>query len=200
MSGAAEGEAASQGAERAASLHATAVAVEGRGLLILGPTGSGKSALALDLIALGARLVSDDAVLVARDGEALVARAPARAAPSGDPGAPFPDAALIEARGIGILRVPAAGPTPLALVIDLGRTTTARLPAQAEWKRFGVTLPLIARPARLHPAAVRAAVISGGPLDPEASLGLASCQSEYEGSRLRAESGCPGGVGSDVGV
>ena len=51
-------------------LHATCVAVDGRGLLILGPSGSGKSALALQLIALGAQLVADDRTRVSRRGAA----------------------------------------------------------------------------------------------------------------------------------
>ena len=46
----------------ALTLHATCVAVEGRGVLITGPSGSGKSSLALALMAHGARLVADDRV------------------------------------------------------------------------------------------------------------------------------------------
>ena len=45
-------------------LHATAVAVAGRGLLIRGASGSGKSGLALEMMARGAQLVSDDRVIV----------------------------------------------------------------------------------------------------------------------------------------
>lgn len=157
------------------SIHATAVEIEGRGLLILGPAGAGKSALALDLIALGARLVADDAVLVSRHGDALVARSPA----AGD---------LIEARGIGILKVPLAGPTPLSLVIDLGRESTERLPRPLTWRRLGLSLPLIERPPLLQPSAVRAAVISGGPIDPEAPLGLASGAAAHQISDLHADS------------
>jgi HPr kinase/phosphorylase len=85
------------------------VAVEGRGVLLVGPSGAGKSALALRLIALGAELVADDRTLVARHGDRLVAAAPA----SGH--------GLIEARGVGLLRLPALGAVPLALAVDLGQ-------------------------------------------------------------------------------
>ena len=168
-------------------LHATAVELEGRGLLILGPPGAGKSALALDLIALGARLVSDDVVLVRRRGRALVASAPETAA-AAPPNTVAPSVALIEARGIGMLRTPAAGPTPLALAIDLGRGAEERLPPTQAWRHDGVSLPLIARPDLLQPAAVRAALLCGGPLDPDAPLALASGLPADQGSLGRADS------------
>src|SRR5262245_61986603 len=76
-------------------VHGSAVAWGGRGLLILGASGRGKSALALALTATGAALVADDRVEIVRRGRALVARAPAALA------------GLVEARGIGILPVPA---------------------------------------------------------------------------------------------
>jgi len=57
-------------------LHATAVAVGGRGLLILGRSGAGKSSLALQLIALGARLVADDRTRVTLGPAGLVASPP----------------------------------------------------------------------------------------------------------------------------
>ncbi|MFZ9950137.1 MAG: HPr kinase/phosphorylase, partial [Gemmobacter sp.] len=57
-------------------LHASCVAFAGRGVLILGPSGSGKSGLALGLIALGAGLVADDAVLIAPEGEGVRAARP----------------------------------------------------------------------------------------------------------------------------
>jgi HPr kinase/phosphorylase len=49
-----------------ANLHASAVALGGKGVLILGRSGSGKSELALMLMALGCALVSDDRTLVTR--------------------------------------------------------------------------------------------------------------------------------------
>ena len=111
-------------------VHGTTVAVAGRGVLIRGASGRGKSDLALRLIDGGARLVADDQTRLARRGDHLLADAPA------------PIAGLIEARGLGILRLP-HGPAPLALVVDLvaDPAEIERLPAPetAEW--LGVTLP-----------------------------------------------------------
>lgn len=98
------------------TLHATSVAYQGCAVLILGPSGSGKSALALELINRGAQLVSDDRTTVTRDGNTLTAHAPE------------PIAGLIEARGVGILNTPVAGPTPLTLAVDLSEPETNRLP------------------------------------------------------------------------
>lgn len=117
-------------------LHASAVAVaEGggmpRGLLILGPSGSGKSGLALRLLALGARLVADDRTLIALRCGRLIARAPAATR------------GLIEARGVGLLRAPALDEAALALVVDLGQTETARLPPPRHWRALGCALPLL---------------------------------------------------------
>ncbi len=98
------------------TLHASCVAVGGRGLLILGPSGSGKSSLALRLIALGAVLVADDRVDLVRSGDRLIARCPP------------PLSGLIEARGLGILRSPFVAESPVHLVVDLATTQPARLP------------------------------------------------------------------------
>ena len=54
------------------NLHASAVALDGRGALLLGASGAGKSGLALRLMALGARLVADDRVLLRRGPEGLL--------------------------------------------------------------------------------------------------------------------------------
>lgn len=102
-------------------LHASAVVLGGRtsapfGVLIEGPSGSGKSALALQLIALGARLVADDRTrIVLRDGWPTIC-------------APERLEGVIEARGVGLIRVPFAPAAPLRLVVDMGVTETARLP------------------------------------------------------------------------
>ena len=75
-------------------IHATTVQLGAHGVLIIGPSGSGKSDLALRLIGEGALLVSDDQTrLTLKDGR-LIATAPATIA------------GRIEARGIGIQRAP----------------------------------------------------------------------------------------------
>jgi HPr kinase/phosphorylase len=97
-------------------MHATCVAVDKRGLLIIGPSGSGKSALALQLIALGAQLVADDQTRLERIEGGLVAHCPP--ALSG----------VIEARGVGLIRAPSLAWVPVALVVDLGQIEVDRLP------------------------------------------------------------------------
>lgn len=125
------------------NLHASCVAVGGRGLLILGPSGSGKSALALQLIALGASLVADDRCLLWRDGAVLRARAPDTLA------------GLIEARGLGILRADHLADVAVQLVVDLAETETQRLPPQRQITLLDVTCDLVLGSQAAHfPAAV----------------------------------------------
>jgi serine kinase of HPr protein (carbohydrate metabolism regulator) len=124
----------------AASVHATAVLVGNRAVLIRGPSGAGKSRLAFDLILAGragqiaeAVLVGDDRVhLDTRDGE-LVVR-PARQL-----------AGLIEIRGLGIRRCAFAKEAIVGLVVDLSAEDAERLPAPEKLQTliFGVQLPRI---------------------------------------------------------
>ncbi|MDP2739082.1 MAG: HPr kinase/phosphatase C-terminal domain-containing protein [Pseudorhodobacter sp.] len=113
------------------TLHASCVAVQGKGLLILGPSGSGKSALALQLMALGAGLVADDYTDLARHGNTLIARCPAALR------------GLIEARGIGILRAEMVADVPVALVVDLGRIESERLPPRRQTVLLGLAFDLV---------------------------------------------------------
>lgn len=115
-------------------LHASTIAIDGRALLITGPSGSGKSALALDLITLGAQLVADDQTLLRLDGQGLVA-------------SPHPNiAGRIEARYIGLLRLPYRASANVALAIDLGQTELHRLPPRRTLSLLGRDIPLLHRP------------------------------------------------------
>lgn len=88
-------------------LHASAIEVDGRGVLLLGDAGSGKSDLALRLIDRGARLVADDRVDLAREDGRMVMSAPDRLA------------GLIEVRGLGIFRIDRVARSPLWLAVRL---------------------------------------------------------------------------------
>lgn len=120
------------------TIHASAVEIGGRGLLILGPAGSGKSSLSLALMALGARLVADDRVILCVQGDRLIADCPESLQ------------GRIEARGIGILRAEAAGLVPVAQVVDLGQTETERLPPWRSITLSGLALPLALGPNGPH--------------------------------------------------
>lgn len=133
-----------------ATIHASAVALDGQGLLILGPPGSGKSALALALMAMGTQLVADDRVRLVRRGDRLVASCPPSLS------------GLIEARGVGILRAAAAGDTPLSLAVNLGQAEDARLPPRRRIDFHGIELDLVLGPMGPHLGAALRQMLIGG--------------------------------------
>jgi len=119
------------------------VAAEGRAALITGPSGAGKSSFALQLIALGAALVSDDGVVLRRRDTTLFASAPAAIR------------GLIEARGVGLLRTQAVDAAQVAVVIDLAVVETERLPPPRTKGLLGLQVPLLHKVESAHfPAAV----------------------------------------------
>ena len=114
-----------------AAIHASAVAWVGKGILILGEAGSGKSTLVGQLLAHGAYLVADDLVrLENRDGR-LFARA------SGAMG-------LIELRGSGIFRIATTNGVPVSLCVELASAhDQERLPERAVLRLAGAELPVL---------------------------------------------------------
>lgn len=117
-------------------LQATCVAIDGIGVLLRGPSGSGKSDLALRLIDGGAKLVGDDGVELWRRGAALIARLPAQA--------PGQARGRIEARGLGIVPVPSVDEAVVGLVVDLVTADEIdRLPPPATIEWFGVAVTAI---------------------------------------------------------
>lgn len=130
-------------ADAAASrIHATCVQLDGRGVLLLGASGSGKSDLALRLIDAGALLVGDDQLLIERIGERLLARAVPTLA------------GLLEVRGVGILRLPCCTLCTIDLVVELDRSRELpRLPEGQSHSLLGLELPCL----RLDPGAPSAA-------------------------------------------
>ncbi len=97
-------------------IHATAIALDGRAALLLGPPGAGKSDLALRCIHQGAwidgrhclaSLVADDQVIVEASGGGLVARCPDTIS------------GRIEVRGLGIIEVPSVPAAEIGLAVEL---------------------------------------------------------------------------------
>jgi serine kinase of HPr protein (carbohydrate metabolism regulator) len=130
----------------AETVHASAVAVDGRAVLISGPSGSGKSDLALRLLDRGFTLVSDDQTIVRRDGDRLVATAPPNIA------------GKLEIRGIGIVEMEQAADVPVALFVELS-SDIQRLPDDSrERPILGIKLPLVSIDAMTASAPSKVAV------------------------------------------
>jgi serine kinase of HPr protein (carbohydrate metabolism regulator) len=129
-----------------ASVHASAVLVGNRAVLIRGAAGTGKSHLALALIGAAAtgtlrfaRLIGDDRVhLEPRHGRLLVRPAPALAG-------------LLEVRGVGIRRLDYERAAIVGLVVDLAAPDAERLPQPGETVIEGVNLPRLALAANADP-------------------------------------------------
>lgn len=97
-------------------MHASCVSFGPHGVLITGKSGSGKSSLALELIALGGALVADDRTIVKQHDETLTATCPA------------PISGQIEVRKIGILAAETQKSSTIRLVVDLDTEEPTRLP------------------------------------------------------------------------
>ena len=122
-----------------ATVHASAVLVGARAVLIRGPSGSGKSRLAWELIEAArggavafARLVGDDRVHLQAAGSRLLVR-PNDAL-----------AGLIELRGVGIVRRDHEACAVVGLVVDLAATDAERLPERGETTVEGIPIPRLA--------------------------------------------------------
>jgi HPr kinase/phosphorylase len=164
---------------RAASVHASAVLVENRAVLIRGPSGAGKSHLAFDLILAGrsgqippAVLVGDDRVYLDTSGGQIVVR-PVREL-----------AGLIEIRGLGIRRCDFAEQGIVGLVVDLSAADAQRLPPPEALltQIYGVEIPRI-------PVGV------GYPALP---LVLAALTMTASSSAAHPSTDCPKGIGNHM--
>lgn len=117
--------------EAAANVHGSGVVADGTGILLRGPSGSGKSILTLLLIEeMEGTLVADDRLDLVREGDEVMMSAPEAIA------------GMIELRGRGIIRLPHAQRAAVHLVVDLV-PELIRLPEESSFVTdlMGVTLP-----------------------------------------------------------
>jgi serine kinase of HPr protein (carbohydrate metabolism regulator) len=156
-------------AQSSTTVHASAVLVGARAVLIRGASGSGKSRLALELIEAAragtlrfARLIGDDRVHVWPAHGRLLVR-PAEAL-----------AGLIEVRGLGIRRLPHEAAAVVGLVVDLDAADAERLPPSAAQHAViaGINLPRLAVAAGQEALPTVLAVLTSGRSE-DAALGPA---------------------------
>ena len=125
-------------------IQATAVEVNGKGVLLRGPSGSGKSDLAVRLIDRGARLIADDYVVAEPNADA------ASLAP------PEAIAGMLEIRGTGLVKMEYARDVPPRLVVDLVPIKEIeRMPEPGEISICGAPVPVI----KLNPFHASAPII-----------------------------------------
>ena len=128
------------------TLHASTVALDGRAVLIMGPSGSGKSDLALRLLDRGFVLVSDDQTIVKKQGDKLIASSPATIR------------GKLEIRGVGIVEMESSDNVPVALAVEL-TSDISRLPDDSrERPILGLAVPLISVDAMTASAASKVAL------------------------------------------
>lgn len=166
-------------AAEAASVHASAVLVGDRAVLIRGPSGAGKSRLAFDLILAGragqippAVLVGDDRVHLEQGDGQLVVR-PAREL-----------AGLIEVRGLGIFNCDFAPQAIVGLVVDLAAADAERLPPPEALRAAinGIEIPRI--PSKVGVSAL--------------PLVIAALTMTAISSSARPSADCPKGIGNHI--
>jgi serine kinase of HPr protein (carbohydrate metabolism regulator) len=140
------------------TIHASAVVINERAVIIRGPSGSGKSRLARTLLQAAqtgllpyAKLVADDRVKIAAAHGRLVVSAPEAIR------------GMIEIHGLGIR---AADCEPLAaagLVVDLAANDAARMPENMTANLLDIPLPRVPVAANVEPLPIVLAALSTAP-------------------------------------
>lgn len=136
-------------------IHGSAVELAGRAVVITGLAGSGKSTLCLEMIALGATLIADDRVDLTRRDDDIFASAPDTIT------------GLIEARGVGLIRMDTVHDIPVAWIVDLDETEIDRMPHQRTRPLLEVRYPVIFGKNRVGLAAILINLLRFGRCEPE---------------------------------
>ena len=114
--------------------YATSVAIDGYGLMIEGASGAGKSSLAIEMIALGARLIADDQTVISKP--VIENSTPLLSAPKSLRG-------LIEIRQIGLVKYSSKESAPLIGIIKLHDITSSRMPDPSYEEIYSTLIPVI---------------------------------------------------------
>ena len=112
-------------------VHASCVDVNGSGVLIVGRSGSGKSSLAINLLALGSKLVADDQCELVRKNNSFRISKPASLPKS------------IEIRGVGLVSVPMVKETSLDWVVNMDEVEKERMPTPQFTEIGGFRVPTV---------------------------------------------------------
>ena len=105
--------------------------INGSGVLIVGSSGSGKSSLAINLLALGSRLVADDQCELVKKNNRFSVSKPAS----------LPNS--IEIRGIGLVSVPMVIETSLDWVVNMDEAEKERMPDLRFTEIDGYKIPTV---------------------------------------------------------
>ena len=105
--------------------------INGSGVLIIGRSGSGKSSLAINLLALGARLVADDQCEIVKNNNRFCVSKPASLPKS------------IEIRGVGLVSVPVVNETSLDWVVNMDEVEKERMPTPQFTEIGGFRVPTV---------------------------------------------------------
>ena len=132
------------------TVHASCVALGASAVLILGASGTGKSALALQLMALGAVLIADDRTILRSSEGGVIATCPPAIA------------GKIEARGVGLLRADFQTSAVVRLVADLDQKEADRLPQLREIDLLNHKIPLLRATVGPHFPAAILQILKGG--------------------------------------
>ena len=112
-------------------LHASSIDIDGKGVVIIGKSGSGKSNLAIKLISMGAKLISDDQTYFKlKDNKIIISK------PKTTPN-------FIEARGIGLIKTPMVMSAKLFCFVNITNIELERLPYEEKKYCFGKKIKMI---------------------------------------------------------